>query len=198
VSATDIPLFPLSAVLMPYGRLPLQIFEQRYLDLVRSCLRSDTGFGVVWIRRGAEVAARGSADPELGDYGTYARIVDWDQLPNGLLGITVEGSERFELRAVSSIASQLRMAEVDMLPRPAAEPMQPQWQTVADVLAGLEVHPHVQRMGLDIDYDNGWQVALTLAQLLPLEEALKYELLGCRELPELMHQLDGILNQISD
>ena len=89
---TELPLFPLSAVLLPHGRMPLQIFEQRYLDLVRETLRSDSQFGVVWIRQGSEVAQRGRAAPELGDYGTSARIVDWDQRPNGLLGITIEGT----------------------------------------------------------------------------------------------------------
>ncbi len=94
---SEIPLFPLSAVLLPYGRMPLRIFERRYLDLVRDCMKSGEPFGVVWIRRGSEVAQRGGESPDLGAYGTTAHIVDWDQLPNGLLGITVEGGRRFEL-----------------------------------------------------------------------------------------------------
>ena len=80
---TELPLFPLAGVLLPYGRVPLQIFEQRYLDLVRECMRNDTGFGVVWIRRGSEVAQRGRASPELGE-GTDAIGVDdvrWVQVP---------------------------------------------------------------------------------------------------------------------
>ena len=80
----ELPLFPLSAVLVPQGRMPLQIFEQRYLDLVRSTMRNDTLFGSVWIRKGSELAVSGRASPQLGDYGTIARIVDWDQLDNGL------------------------------------------------------------------------------------------------------------------
>jgi uncharacterized protein len=194
---TEIPLFPLSGILMPYGRMPLQIFEQRYLDLVRSTLREGTGFGVIWIRRGAEVASRGSARPDLGDYGTYARIVDWDQLPNGLLGITVEGSETFELLSTNVTASGLEMGEVNMRPIPETVPMPESWLSLADVLRSLETHPHVQRMGLNIDYNNAWQVACTLTQLLPLDEALKYELLGAESLEELMAELDILLNQIS-
>jgi Lon protease-like protein len=80
---SELPLFPLSAVLLPFGRMPLQIFEPRYVDLVRDCMRTSSPFGVVWIRRGAEVVQPGRKAPELGDYGTCARIVDWDQLPNG-------------------------------------------------------------------------------------------------------------------
>jgi Lon protease-like protein len=77
--------------------MPLQIFEQRYLDLVRDSMKNAEPFGVVWIRSGSEVAQVERTGPDLGDYGTCARIVDWDQLPNGLLGITIEGAERFDL-----------------------------------------------------------------------------------------------------
>ena len=100
---TEIPLFPLSGILLPHGRITLQIFEQRYLDLIRSCMRSETGFGVVWVRRGSEVAAKGAARPDLGDYGTYAKIVDWDQLPSGLLGITIQGKETFDLLETTTL-----------------------------------------------------------------------------------------------
>ena len=194
---TEIPLFPLSSILLPYGRLSLQIFEQRYLDLVRSCMRTDTGFGVVWIRRGAEVATKGSARPDLGDYGTYARIVDWDQLQNGLLGITIAGTEIFDLRDANTSASGLVMGDIEMhLPRdPKA--MQDNWNPMLDVLRSLETHPHVQRMGLDIDYSNAWEVGYTLVQLLPLDESLKYELLGSGTIEEMMGELDLLLNQIS-
>ena len=65
----EIPVFPLSSVLFPTGRLPLQIFEQRYLDLVRDCLKQDTGFGMVWITEGEEVAQPGTDLPALGQTG---------------------------------------------------------------------------------------------------------------------------------
>ena len=94
----DIPLFPLGTVLLPHGRLPLQIFERRYIDMVAKCMREQTGFGVVWLRQGSEVDEEDvSSALQFGDYGTLAHIVDWDQLPNGLLGITIEGSQRFHI-----------------------------------------------------------------------------------------------------
>lgn len=190
-------LFPLSSVLLPYGRMPLQIFEQRYLDLVRDSTRSDSVFGLVWIRRGAEVAGRGSAAPQLGDYGTTARIVDWDQLPNGLLGIVTRGEQVFDLLDTSVQANGLVVGTVALRDPPLAVPMEPTWEPMLDVLRTLETHPHVQRMGLQIDYGDAWQVAYTLIQLLPLDEAIKYELQGLDDIRELMLELDGILNQIS-
>ncbi len=194
---SELPLFPLSGVLMPFGRMPLQIFEPRYLDLVRDCMKTDSAFGVVWIRRGAEVATRGGASPQLGDYGTTARIVDWDQLPNGLLGLTIQGGQRFDLSATAVRANGLVVGQVALRPEPAPAAMEPQWQSLLDVLRSLETHPHVQRMALQLDHGDAWQVACTLIQLLPLDEALKYQLLGIDSIELLMGELDVILNQIS-
>jgi Lon protease-like protein len=193
----QIPLFPLSSVLVPYGRMPLQIFEQRYIDLVADCMRNDTGFGVVWLRKGAEVLAAETSVPVVGDYGTYARIVDWDQLPNGLLGITVQGEARFDVGDTWRADSGLLMAEVQMEAPVGSTPMLDSWQSLVEVLRGLEAHPHVQRMNLQVDYDNAWEVAYTLLQLLPFEESIKYELLGIESIDPLIRELDILLNQIS-
>jgi len=194
---SELALFPLSGVLLPFGRMPLQIFEQRYLDLVRDCMKSGSDFGVVWIRRGAEVAQRGRASPDLGDYGTCARIVDWDQLPNGLLGITIEGTRRFELYEAGTRANGLVVGEVQLQESPPPAPLQESWQPLLDVLRSLETHPHVQRMNLRPDYNNAWHIGYTLIQLLPLDESLKYEMLGIDSIEGLMQELDIVLNQIS-
>lgn len=194
---TELPLFPLSGVLLPFGKMPLQIFEPRYLDLVRDCMKSGDPFGVVWIRRGAEVAAKGRAAPQLGDYGTLAHIVDWDQLPNGLLGITIRGGERFDLASTEVRSNGLVMGQVEPRPPVPAAAMEPPWEALLDVLRSLQAHPHVERMALDVDYADAWQVGYTLLQLLPLEEAIKYRLLGLDDIHALMDALDVILNQIS-
>lgn len=194
---TEIPLFPLSAVLLPHGRMPLRIFERRYLDLVRDCMRNDTGFGVAWIRRGEEVARKGQASPELGDWGCYARIVDWDQLKDGLLGITIEGQHRFSLLRTRVADGGLVMGDVVMEAPPVPTPIQVGWQSLVDVLQSLEHHPHVERLALSIDHNDIWQVAYTLIQLLPLEESLKYALLGLDDEAHLVAELDDILNRIS-
>jgi Lon protease-like protein len=194
---TELPLFPLSGVLLPFGHVPLKIFEPRYLDLVRDSMKSETPFGVVWIRHGAEVAQRGRASPELGDYGTCARIIDWDQLPNGLLGITIEGGERFDLFETQARSNGLVVGQVELQPPITPVPMSESWLPLLDVLRSLETHPHVERMNLRVDYNDAWQVAYTLAQLLPLDEALKYELLGIETIDVLVAELQAVLNQLS-
>lgn len=194
---TEIPLFPLSSTLLPYGLMPLQIFEQRYLDLVANCMKNSTGFGVVWLRRGVEVAGEGIDTPDLGDYGTYARIIDFDQLPNGLLGITIQGQERFHVGDVWRENDGLICAHVEMGQPLESTPMLENWESLTAVLQSLETHPHVQRLNLAVDYTNAWQVAYTLIQLLPFDESIKYELLGADSIDVVIRELDLLLNQIS-
>jgi len=196
--SVDLPLFPLSAVLVPGGRMPLRIFERRYLDLVRDCMRGGEPFGVVWIRRGSEVARQGLPGPELGAYGTTALIVDWDQLPEGLLGITIQGGDRFDLETTSARSDGLLVGRVTPRPALPAQPLAPGWRSLREVLEGLATHPHVARLGMRPDLDDAWQVAFALVQLLPLEESLKYELLGFEDLAALLGNLKRAINRMAD
>ncbi|MCS7223065.1 MAG: LON peptidase substrate-binding domain-containing protein [Armatimonadetes bacterium] len=89
----ELPLFPLNAVLFPGGRLTLRIFEDRYKEMLRYCLRSGSGFGVVLIRKGTEVG--GPSDPF--SIGTVARIVHTETLPDDQFRIFVVGEKRFRI-----------------------------------------------------------------------------------------------------
>src|SRR3954462_12375771 len=81
------PLFPLNTVLFPGGPLPLRIFEARYVDMVRKCMREGAPFGVILIRAGQEAGEVAS----VANIGTSARVIDFDQMPDGLLGIVCTG-----------------------------------------------------------------------------------------------------------
>jgi Lon protease-like protein len=106
-----IALFPLGTVLFPHGVLPLRIFETRYVDMVRRVMREQSGFGVVLIRRGAEVGAM----DEIASIGTFARIVDFDQLPDGLLKIIARGERRFRVLRRERQQDGLHVADVEWL-----------------------------------------------------------------------------------
>ena len=108
----SIPLFPLNAVLFPGGPLSLRIFEPRYLDMVSHCLKTDSAFGVCLIQDGKEAGP--AAVPH--SIGTLARIIDWDKLPEGLLGIVVLGSHRFVIESTEIGNNQLVSGTVKVLP----------------------------------------------------------------------------------
>jgi Lon protease-like protein len=94
-----LPLFPLNTVLFPQARLPLQIFEPRYREMIERCLAEDLAFGILLtevtlvIKEGVEVGA--AALPHA--IGTIARIVDVARLADGRMNIIVAGITRFEL-----------------------------------------------------------------------------------------------------
>ena len=191
------PLFPLSIVLFPYGRMHLQIFEQRYLDLVKNCMRNDSKFGVVLIREGLEIDEKSHAKSNLSSIGTLARIVDWDQLPNGLLGITIQGGERLFLLDSWKQENGLVLGNINIFQSDTSAPMRKEWAPLLDVFHRIKQHPHVKRMNLDIDEEDAWQVGFILSQLLPIVEIDKHELLGLKDIEELMEKLEKMLSEMS-
>ncbi|MBL4820157.1 MAG: LON peptidase substrate-binding domain-containing protein [Gammaproteobacteria bacterium] len=176
----EIPLFPLNSVLFPKGKLTLQIFERRYLDLVSRSLKSDTGFGITLLKEGGEVAAPGRKQT-IHDMGTYARIVDWDQLPNGLLSIIVEGVSKFRIKEHWIADSDLLMARVCFseteISGERSIPVQDECSDMTELLHVLEKHPAVQDMNLQIDYENLWELGWRLSELIPVSLEKKQELL---------------------
>jgi len=165
--------------------------------MISKCMREGAGFGVVWIRRGSEVAEASVTNLDLGDYGTMATIVDWDQLPNGLLGITIEGAERFHIEEVWREDSGLNMARVDIEPSPDVVEIPEEGRSMIDVLAGLQRHPEVRRLGLTVDTGNAWNICHALTQLLPIDNSVKYELLGITDINVYVNELDELLSELS-
>jgi uncharacterized protein len=113
MSHTDawLPLFPLKTVLFPQGVLPLKVFETRYIDMVRECMKQQQPFGVVLIRSGQEVGT--AAEPE--QVGTLAHIRDWDMAQLGVMMLRTEGGERFRIVETRVLPDQRLEARVQML-----------------------------------------------------------------------------------
>src|SRR6201995_4298783 len=106
------PLFPLNTVLFPGGPLAVGIFETRYVDMVRHCMRERCPFGVVLIRAGLEVGSAGVGD--VCTVGTTARIVDFNGLPDGLLGITCVGERAFTVKKRWQQDDGLHVGEIEL------------------------------------------------------------------------------------
>ncbi len=161
-TTAQIPLFPLNTVLFSGGPLPLRIFETRYTDMVRRCMREGAGFGVVLIRSGGEVGEVA----RTADTGTLARIVDFTQLPDGLLGITCIGGERFAIEKRWRAPDGLNMGEVRWLEPAPLQPVAPRHEHLADILRKVipqlgEVYEFVKT-----DFDNADWVGSRLAEIL--------------------------------
>lgn len=178
--------------------MPLQIFEQRYLKLVKQCMREGSTFGVIQLVKGSEVMKDGRRVPPIvAERGTVAQIVDWDQLPNGLLGITLQGQNTFTASNLRVAEDGLVLCDAEFESELTPSPLLDTWEGLAEVLESLETHPHVERLQLNVDYRDAWQVGYHLLQLLPLDESLKLSLLAPDSLERLMTTLDQELTQLS-
>lgn len=175
-----IPLFPLNSLVFPKGRVSLQIFESRYVDMIRKCLREDSGFGVILIETGSEIAHPGMR-LNIHRVGTYCRIVDWNQLPNGLLGITAEGFGTFEVVDCWREPSELCIGEVSFRAEDSvdADPVDvgEAFTDYVELLQTLARHPAVESLKLDVQYDNLREISWRLSELLPVTNRQKQTLL---------------------
>ena len=194
----QIPLFPLRVVMFPRGRLNLQIFERRYIDLVTHCMRTSSGFGICLLKEGEEVIQEGT-NQTIHRTGTYSNIIDWDQLENGLLGITVEGSAKFSIEDCwqsdsGVLQGNVQFNETDNVGRETI-PLDDQYTALADLLQNLESPPLVEQKKLIIDYNNLWDLGWRLSELIPIEIEQKQQLL---EIDDPWERIQSIEQLVSD
>jgi Lon protease-like protein len=130
-----VALFPLSTVLFPRGVLPLRVFEARYLDMVRDCMREGTVFGVCLITdpRASEV----SRTTSLADVGCLARIDAWDMKQLGLLHIRAVGQQRFRLLQQEIQADGLAIGEVELIDPDDDASVPPEHRPCVDLLSRI-------------------------------------------------------------
>lgn len=192
-----LPLFPLNTVLFPGCMLDLQLFEPRYLDMLKRCLKADESFGVVSIFEGQEV---GVAASDFSSMGCEALIRDWHTLPNGLLGIRVEGGRRFQIKHSSVRSDQLCQAEVDWLPACSGFESEVQkagdWAELESLAEALGRHPQVAALGMPPLEGSRVVLVDRLAYLLPLTTAQKLQLLQEEDNQERLKSLLGWVRQL--
>lgn len=170
-----LPLFPLSSPLLPGGWLDLRIFETRYLDLIRDCSRNGTRFGVVLIRSGRDTDAAST----IHDVGCEARIVDFSTLPDGLLGIRVEGARRFRIRNSQVKDNGLRVANVDWLPAVDRVPVPTEYAVLVTILERLAEHGDSQlKVAAKARFDDADWVSWRVIERLPLGNDEKLQALA--------------------
>ncbi len=181
----QLPLFPLSSIVMPDGLMPLRLFERRYIDMVKNCFKTDTGFGVCLIKEGNEAGEPSTPYP----IGTLATIVDFDQGSDGLLHITAKGEQEFRILTYAANEAKLLVAEIELIPLRPPTPMDEKVEALALklelILQYLEPDIRFEKQGLD---DPDW-ICHRLLELLPLTPEAKYELL---QLPSNIERLESL------
>ena len=185
----EVALFPLHTVLFPGGRLPLRIFEQRYMEMAKTCLRDNAPFGVCLIHQGKEV---GEPAVPVG-VGCLARIAEWDMPQLGVLQVTARGESRFRILDQRVQADGLVRASIQLLPEGDDAPLPDAAARYAKLLERvIEQHPALLERPHRLD-SSAW-VSARLAELLPLPLEAKQALLEAENGSVRLEKLDALVS----
>ena len=177
-----IPLFPLSQGLFPDGLLQLQIFEVRYLDLIKRCHQQQQPFGVAWIQQGSEVQVPGQV-PKLHHVGCLAHIRELEQVQPTFFRIVCQGGLRFQLHDVQPGPYGVWQGSVTYLAQDPEVEVPTALQTHADrlgkVIAAAQQQGVIDKLPIFAPYrldQCGW-LANRYAEAMPISAELKLQLL---------------------
>jgi len=168
-----VPIFPLNTVLFPGGLLPLRVFEARYMDMTRECLKRDEPFGVCLIHQGSEVGA--PAIPE--GVGCLAKIREWDMQQQGILNLQTLGGQRFRIIEHETNTQGLISADVELIP-PDASVAVPEKFSACSRLLEMVVADHGKPVfGEPHAFNDAAWVGYRLTEILPVPLVAKQKLL---------------------
>jgi uncharacterized protein len=169
----NVPIFPLNTVLFPGGLLPLRVFEARYMDMTRDCLKRDAPFGVCLIREGTEVGA--PAVPE--GVGCLAKILEWDMQQQGILNLKTHGGQRFRILERRTGAQGLTSADVELIPPEASTAVPAEFASCARLLEMVVADQGKPIFAEPHAFDDASWVGYRLAEILPVPMIAKQRLL---------------------
>ena len=190
---TDLPLFPLNAVLFPGGRLPLRIFEQRYMEMAKACLRDRQPFGVCLIREGTEVLHGEDAPAVPVEVGCLARISTWDMPQLGLLQVMALGEQRFRILERRVQADGLARGSIEVLPEDSDAPIPESCRQCVRLLERL-IEQQASLFEPPHRLDSSAWVSARLAEVLPLPLPAKQELLELWDGRTRLERINALLN----
>lgn len=170
---TTLPLFPLNTVVFPGGRLPLRIFEQRYLDMVKQAIADNTPFGICAIREGTETGT--PAVPHA--VGTRVIVTDWDMPQTGILHIDTLAQERFVIRSTRTEPGGLLIGSVEAVSSKAAAAVPDDLELAVEILRHIVGEYGDAHFPAPHEFDNAVWVGYRLSEVLPLKPGIKQSLL---------------------
>ena len=168
-----VPIFPLNAVLFPGGLLPLRVFEARYMDMTRDCLKHDAPFGVCLIHEGAEVGA--PAVPE--GIGCLAKILEWDMQQQGILNLKTRGGQRFRIFKRETNTQGLISADVELIPPDDKVEVPEEYAACSRLLEMVVLDQGKPIFAEPHAFDDATWVGYRLTEILPVPLVAKQKLL---------------------
>lgn len=186
-----LPLFPLNTLVFPGGRLPLRVFEQRYLDMIKQAIADNTPFGICAIREGAEVGA--PAVPYA--VGTRVIITDWDMPQTGILHIDTQAQQRFVIRSIHTEPNGLLIGTVESVSVEVIAPIPDELQLAAEILRHIVKEYGDAHFPAPHHFEDAVWVGYRLSEVLPLKLSTKQSLLEMNDSVERLSILNEILKK---
>lgn len=190
----EIPIFPLGTVLFPGGRLPLRIFEPRYVEMTKACIRDNAVFGVSLIRAGFEAGT--PAIPS--EIGCTARIIDWDVPNPGLFTLNTQGETVFRLKSRRTQADGLIVAEIELIEPPDPIGVPERYEKLQQLLRDLVHEIGVENFTRPPRFDDAAWVGSRLAELLPVPPERKQKLLEANDPLRMLAEVENLLRDLRD
>ena len=186
------PIFPLKSIVLPGGLFPLRIFERRYLDMVRDAIKNDTGFCIALVK----TEVRNQYIEDVYPVASSVKIVDWDQLEDGILGITVEGKHLVNIISSKLEKNNLLVGDIEDI-EPEKEYMIPDKYRLLSKFY-KKIYPGIKNF---IDYkkerysDASW-VGYRLTECLPLDLKTKANLISSESALVRLEKIHEIIHKL--
>jgi|TARA_B100001250_G_scaffold157639_1_gene135415 hypothetical protein len=190
-----IPVFPLGIVVLPGTIQSLQIFEPRYIDMVKNCMIGSSGFVIT-------LQSKSNDDIDFGivKRGAYVEIIDFNNNPNGLLSITVKAVNRVSIKNIVQQKNGLHIADI----KPLVDPVVDDQALIAkhpeliNILIQLRDHPRIKKLPIEIDLTSADSVAYHLSSLIPLTSQEKQSILEAFDASQRMNILSRLITKLSE
>ncbi|MDB4661657.1 LON peptidase substrate-binding domain-containing protein [Gammaproteobacteria bacterium] len=188
----NLPLFPLGLVALPGSIQSLQIFEPRYLKMIKECMSDNHGFVIV-------LKINDASEFGISKKGTYVEIVDFNNLPNGLLGITVKAETKVSINNICKLEDGLHIANIkpEIDPEVDNQALLAEYPEMINILSQIIKHPKVNELPIKVDFNSADSVAYHLAGLIPLSSSQKQNLLEAFDAAQRLSMLSKYIEKIS-
>ena len=187
----NLPIFPLGLVALPGSIQSLQIFEPRYINMIKTCMSENHGFVIV--------LQNNNADFGISKKGTYVEIIDFNNLPNGLLGITVKSENKVSIKNIYQLEDGLHVAEIkpEIDPEVDNQALIAEYPEIINILSQLVKHPKINELPIRVDFNSADSIAYHLAGLIPHSMSQRQNLLEAFDASQRLSILSKYIEKIS-
>lgn len=195
-------LFPLTAHILPGGRMQLRVFEPRYMRLVRDSLRNQHGFGLCMLNPNGDL----SRNEHIHSVGTLVKVIDFESLDDGYLGITIVGEQLFDIQSIETEKDGLRVGEVILRSLPDTTAANAEDHVASNDECELkrrlhevfDNYPEFASLYPEQNFDDSFWVCNRWLEILPLQAETKQALLNESDAPQLQAYLRQLFEESSD